>query len=137
MLFVRGRRVVPIAVLVAVLGLLPLAPPAHVHDTVDEAGHHGLLAHQHADTHGPVDVVVHAAGREPVHIEDAESVVATLDAVFVAPASPDLAAPALVAAVRIGPGRSSHPVAPTPYVERQIHGPPRALSLTRGPPVLS
>lgn len=123
--------------LVAALGLLPLAPPAHVHDTVDEAGHHGLVAHRHAESHGPFEAVRQLRGHEPTHIEDPESVVATLDPVFVAPAAPDLAPPGLVPVLWTRSDDSSRPLARAPFVERQIHGPPRAPAATRGPPALS
>ena len=125
------------AALVAALGLLPMAPPAHVHDTVDEAGHHGLLAHRHAESHGPLEAVPTRHGHEPTHIEDPESVVATLDPVFVAPVAPDLAPPALVPSLWTSTKDSSRPLVRAPFVERQIHGPPRAPATTRGPPILS
>jgi hypothetical protein len=125
------------AVLIAALGLLPLVPPAHVHDAVDEAGHHGRIAHRHTAAHHAAEPLPLVDGREPTHVEDAESVVSTLDPVFIG--SPDftLRAPALPAeTVILAPD-----VAPTatrdPFVERQIHGPPRAPTLLRGPPVLS
>ena len=120
----------------AALGLLPLAPPAHVHDTVDEAGHHGLIAHRHAESHGPFEAVPQVRGHEPTHIEDPESVVATLDPVFVLPVAPDPAPPGVIPVPWTGIDDSSHPLARTPFVERQIHGPPRAAAATRGPPLL-
>jgi hypothetical protein len=125
------------AVLAVALGVLPLVPPTHVHDAVDETGHHDRVAHQHASSHHAAEPLPLVDGREPVHVEDADSVVSTLDSVYLGSTSFTLGAPALpfeaIVLAPDGAGSSTF----DPFVERQIHGPPRAPTLLRGPPVLS
>jgi hypothetical protein len=125
------------AVLIVALGLLPLVPPAHVHDAVDEAGHHDRVAHRHAESHHAAEPLPLVDGREPTHVEDAESVVSTLDPVFIGSSAFTLPVPALpVEAVILAPDVASTATF-DPFVERQIHGPPRAPTLLRGPPAFS
>ncbi len=59
--------------LAAAIGMLPIAPPEHVHDAVDHDGHHATVAHRHADAHGhprvgahPHPTDAHAGERAPV-----------------------------------------------------------------------
>jgi hypothetical protein len=116
------------AVLAAALGLGPIVPPEHVHET-EEHGHHQRLAHRHADAHPLVPVAPHDGA---FHDDDP---VLTLAAIYtvppvlaVAPPSPDsvvvLPAPPLAAAFhRAGDSR-----------EPLIHGPPRAPASPRAPP---
>ena len=117
-------------VLAAVLGLAPLAPPEHVHE-VEEHGHHQLLVHRHTEAHD----ASHHSGEHQNVLDENETPVLTLTAVYVAPAPPAvLAAPVRVAFTFLDPpvAKSLHPAAD--YVERLIHGPPRALVSPRAPP---
>lgn len=64
------------AVLAAAIGVLPLVPPEHVHDTRSADGHHGVVAHRHAGahTHGHPHVHEHTTagghGRDHHQVDD-------------------------------------------------------------------
>ena len=106
------------AVLAAAIGLGPIVPPEHVHET-EEHGHHRLF-------------VPPGAHRE-VHEDD--DPVLTLTPLFTVPAAPAVS-PASSATVIVLP----EPPAAAAFHragdsrEPLIHGPPRAPSLLRGPP---
>jgi len=117
--------------LVAVLAGLPLAPVEHVHRTEGPDGQH-LVAHAHLEDHH------HQADADDdhlaTHVEDDDSVVLTLDRVFVpqpihhavdivAEADDHLPPPAVVRA-----GVAAR------YQRRFIHGPPRGPTSLRAPP---
>jgi hypothetical protein len=117
------------AVLAAAIGLGPIVPPEHVHET-EEHGHHKRLAHRHAEAHP----LVPAAPHTPAFHDDDDPVL-TLAAAYTVPpvlamAPPSqesvvvLPEPALAAAFHRG-GDSREPL---------IHGPPRAPASPRGPP---
>ena len=130
MLAVLVSRAVSLC-LVAGLAALPLAPVEHVHRTDGPDGHHRLVAHAHVEDHhhaepGDDDLAT--------HVEDDDTVVLTIDRVFVPeqPAPhPDMTAAAGVyqpplAVVRAG--------AADRYLQRLIHGPPRGPTSLRAPP---
>jgi hypothetical protein len=117
------------AVLAAAVGLGPIAPPEHVHET-EEHGHHRLIVHRHAEAH---QLVPAGSPHHALHEED--DPVLTLTPIYTVPGQPVLpaASPAFVV------------VLPEPQVattfhragdsrEPLIHGPPRAPALLRGPP---
>jgi hypothetical protein len=117
------------AVLAAAIGLGPIVPPEHVHET-EEHGHHQRVAHRHADGHPLVPARAHTGA---FHEDD--DPVLTLAAIYtvppvlaMAPPSPEsvvvLPEPALAAAFHRD-GDSREPL---------IHGPPRAPASLRGPP---
>ena len=117
-------------VLAAALGLAPLAPPEHVHE-VEGHGDHLLLVHRHAEAHHPS----HHSDEHQNVLDENETPVLTLTAVYVTPAPPVvLAAPVRVTFAFLDPpvAKSLHPA--VDYVERLIHGPPRALVSPRAPP---
>jgi hypothetical protein len=118
------------AVLAAVLGFTPLAPPEHAHK-LEEHGRHQLVVHRHAEAH-------QRSHHSPEHqrvLDESETPVLTLTAIYVVPApAVAVAAPAPVTFVSIEPLEAKTFRAPADYVERLIHGPPRALIPPRAPP---
>jgi hypothetical protein len=112
------------------LAALPLAPAEHVHDSTTADGHHQVLAHTHAEGH---HFEVHQDHRNP-SLDDEESVILTLDSVFVVPHGYVVYTPALSSVQAILEPPAVHRVPATPFVERLIHGPPRAPTVLRGPP---
>jgi hypothetical protein len=121
------------AVLAAAVGLCPLVPPEHVHDT-EEHGHHRLVVHRHADAH-PLSA---PAGPHRREVHEHDDPVLTLTAVFTIPGSQAVSPPSAVSVV----------VLPEPPVaaafhragdsrEPLIHGPPRAPASPRAPPLSS
>ena len=118
-------------VLAAAVALVPLAPPVHVHETIDEAGHHEAVAHAHAEAH---HLHVQAKDDLILEVEDEESVVTTLDPVFIAsPTYVSVTLQPAVAALLPEPPVISRAVRAV-YVERLNHSPPRAPTALRGPP---
>jgi hypothetical protein len=117
------------AVLAVAVGVLPVAPPEHVHETSEPDGHHHRLAHRHASSH----LLTH--GHQAAQELGDRSPVLAPDDVFVAPAAAPTLAPALRVAALLDPFLTARPIPRTEDVERLIHGPPRALVGLRAPPV--
>ena len=116
--------------LALVVAALPLLPPTHVHD-VEAAGHHATLVHTHSSGHHHHDAEA-AHPDEP--FEDHDTVVLTLELVYARPhAIQVLAAPAPVVHLLDEPPPVTLP-AIAGFVEREIHDPPRAPVVLRGPP---
>jgi hypothetical protein len=130
MLAVLRSRAVSLC-LVAGLAAFPLAPVEHVHRTDGPDGHHRLVAHAHVEDHHHAEPDDHDLA---THVEDDDTVVLTIDRVFV----PEQPAPQLardaaadhylppLAVVRAG--------AADRYLQRLIHGPPRGPTSLRAPP---
>jgi hypothetical protein len=134
-------------VLTAAVGVLPMAPPEHVHD-VDHDGHHETLAHRHAGGHAQHAAGVidhddhdrdHDAGHAPVAaLDDEDSVLAALSTpTWTRPALDAPDAPATAVVAWILPPAPATRVGHVADVERLIHGPPRTVTSLRGPPVVS
>ena len=118
------------AVLAAAVGLGPIVPPEHVHET-EEHGHHRLIVHRHAESHG----LSAPAGPNHRSFHEDDDPVLTLAAVYTVPVAPAVPAASAVA-VSLLP---EPPLAATFHRasdarEPLIHGPPRAPALLRGPP---
>ena len=117
--------------LVAGLAALPLAPVEHVHRTDGPDGHQ-VVAHAHFEDHH------HQAASDDdhlaTHVEDDDSVVLTLDRVFV----PEQAARHLdmtaAAGIYLPPLAVVRAGAADRYLQRLIHGPPRGPTSLRAPP---
>jgi hypothetical protein len=115
-----------------VLGLaaIPLAPVEHVHRTDGPAGHHRLVAHAHLeDHHHPAE----SDDRFATHLEDDDSVVLTLDRVFVAQSVHHVEM-TVEADSYLSPPAVVRPGVPARYLQRPVHGPPRGPTSLRGPP---
>lgn len=129
--FSRGLSIV----LATAIGAMPVAAPAHVHETTTPDGHHQALTHRHADSH-----VGHTSepDNNPVTLEDARSVVATLEVAFALPSGAYRPVVSVEAVAAVLPDDVEPLLAvPCEFIERLIHGPPRAPTSPRGPPAQS
>lgn len=117
--------------LVAALAGLPLAPVEHVHHTDGPGGHKVVVAHAHLEDHhhrAEAD-----ADRLATHVEDDDSVVLTLDRVFVSQPVHHLEL-AVEADSYLSPLAVLRPGVPARYLQRPVHGPPRGPTSPRAPP---
>ena len=117
------------ALLAAVIGLVPIAPPEHVHE-VEEHGHHHSILHRHVDEHG----TPHSLEHHPA-VDDHDAPALTLTVFYVVPdpaGSPAIPVP--VVRTIVEPPTEDLLAPSSPYVERIIHGPPRAPAGLRAPP---
>jgi hypothetical protein len=121
--------------LAAALGMLPVAPPEHVHEA-EEAGHSHVVVHRHPAPHGILEHHADHGSATEVEDNDHDGPAFTLTADYVVPAS--FAVPVRPQAV----GALLEPPKPVVFervtadVELLIHGPPRAPSGLRAPPFL-
>ena len=121
-------KTITATLLAAALGLLPILPPEHAHDTEDHGGHHHLMMHRHADPH-----LLRGEHHEGATLDDTDPVV-TLEPVFTAPAQVLLPTPILPDLFVIG-SPLREPQTKLQELSRQpIHGPPREPSSPRAPP---
>ena len=122
-------RAIPLCLVLALAGL-PLAPVEHVHRT-DGPGGHSVVAHAHLeDHHHPADA---DDDHFATHVEDGDSVILTLDRVFVSQSVHHLEL-AVEADSFLSPPAVVRPGVPARYLQRLIHGPPRAPTSPRAPP---
>jgi hypothetical protein len=120
--------------LAAALGLLPVAPPEHVHEA-EEEGHSHVVVHRHPAPHGILEHHADHGSAPEVEDNDHDGPAFTLTADYVVPVSS--------AAVAVRPQAVSvllEPPKPVFFervfadVELLIHGPPRAPTGLRAPP---
>lgn len=117
-------------ILTAALAVAPLAPPAHVHGLTAEDGQRESLTHRHAVPHHHDG---HPGHDQATFYED-ESVVATLDAVFlIQSAYADTTPGLVVASLEHEPMLRTRTIR-SRRVERLIHGPPPPRTASRAPP---
>jgi hypothetical protein len=117
-------------VLVAALGVFPIGPQEHVHETTDADGHHTLIAHRHTELHG---LDVQRLGHQLV-VDHPDPITMFPDGSYTAPASYVFQSPAVATVLVL--------TAPVPPVidhgprasDQLIHAPPRAPSSLRAPP---
>ncbi len=129
--FVLVSRLTGVVVLTAAIGVVPIAPPEHVHETREEGHHHQLVVHRHSQAHGASH---HSAEHEGL-LEDDDGPVLVLPATYTVPPAPNgaIAAPSTVVRLIEPPSvKSLH--RPADFVEQLIHGPPRAPASPRAPP---
>ena len=121
-------------VLAAVIGLLPLAPPEHVHRAEAMDGHDAVVAHRHGEAHNAEPG--HDADRhhEELSADDAHLAAATIDSIYIASNTYTSHPPAVVPVRVLEPSMVETPPVPFDFIERLIHGPPRAPSPSRAPP---
>jgi hypothetical protein len=122
----------PVMVALAI-GAMPVAPPAHVHETEDH-GHEHLLIHRHLAAHTARH---HLDGRDRV-FDEHDGPILTFDTVYTVPASTTVlsAPPASIFAFVEPP--AVRPVSRWRNdLEYLIHGPPRAPTGLRAPPISS
>ena len=118
--------------LAATVALLPLAPVEHVHRTDGPGGEH-LIAHAHLEDHH--HQAEPDADHLATHVEDDDSVVLTLDRVFVPQTVHHAVDMILEAAIYLPPPAVVRAGVAARYQRRFIHGPPRAPTSLRAPPV--
>jgi hypothetical protein len=132
MAFVSRSRLIGL-VLAATVAWLPIAPPEHVHEA-DEHGHHHVLVHRHVAGHGFSQGQVHHDGV----LGDDDAPILTFDTVYTVPAALTiLGEPPSDAAVVVEPPADTVTSHIPGYHSRPIHGPPRAPTGLRAPPLLS
>jgi hypothetical protein len=118
--------------LAAAIGLLPVAPPEHVHE-VDDHGHSHLMVHRHAAAHHGAQ---HAIDHDGV-FDDDDTPLLTFDPTYTIPHVGAVVAPRVVIAIRLDPPPAPVSYRAPEYLERLIHGPPRAPTGLRAPPSTS
>jgi hypothetical protein len=121
------------ALLGLAIGVLPLAPVEHVHKATGADGHDHVIVHTHTEAHHRS---IDAHGHPDASLDDGDTVVLALNPVFAVPHSSIDFAPA-VTQVRIVEEPQAATLDSSSFVERLIHGPPRAPTALRGPPVSS
>ena len=123
-------------VLATAIGLLPCAPPEHLHETEDANGHHESVVHRHSGSHVAAHTLSDHHDHHKVTVDDEERVIATLDPLFtvVNVYSPAVPAAEVVALVEEPTPENDGAVVPR-YIERLIHGPPFRAVGPRAPPL--
>jgi hypothetical protein len=121
--------------LVAVIGCLPIAPPEHIHE-VEDHGRLLVTVHSHAALHLTHHHDAGAIGE--TSLDHGDGVTIYPDPGYLAPArtavAPHLATPVIAL---LDPVVSERHSAHLDFVERLIHGPPRATASLRAPPTLT
>ena len=117
--------------LAGAMGLLPIVPPEHIHET-EEDGRHHLVVHQHLQSHELLEHFGDASGA----FDDDDAPILTLPAVFTVTPPILIAAPVLLAVEFVEPPIATSYERPIDDVEILIHGPPRAPTGLRAPPSL-
>ena len=118
-------------VLAAALGLVPLVPPEHAHQT-ETNGHRQVVVHQHSQAHA----ISHLpGGRDDRRAFDhPDDPILTLSTVYSAQASQLPAVPIRTVIATIQPLQAEAGRASYGFVELLIHGPPRVPAGPRAPP---
>ena len=117
-------------VLGAALGLLPVAPPEHMHEA-EEQGHSHVVIHRHLNPHG----VLEPYAEHHSTVDDDDGPVLTLTTVYTVPAPLVVAGPLRIVREWIEPPTPQRIERPLADVDTLIHGPPRAPTPPRAPPV--
>ena len=116
-------------VLGAALGLLPVAPPEHMHEA-EEQGHVHVVLHRHLNPHG----ILEHHGEHHSTVDDDDGPVLTLTTVYNVPAPLVVAGPPRIAHEWIEPPTPRRIERPLADVDILIHGPPHAPTAPRAPP---
>jgi len=121
-------------VLVAAVGLVPLASPEHVHE-VEDHGHVQVVVHRHLQAHGIVAADTHHDGRDAARtVDHSDGPITTLDQHYVVRTVARLALPASSVPVTFAEAQPSHRIGFAGFINQLIHGPPRAPAGLRAPP---
>jgi hypothetical protein len=118
---VSGSRVVSLALL-WVVGFLPIAPPEHVHES-QQPDHHDVVVHRHAEPHA-----ARAEGGQGDGSLDAREARIQIRSTFftLPPMSPGVFHAPVSVFRLLAPVAVRRQYGPIGFVERLIHGPPRA-----------
>ena len=117
--------------LVAAIGLIPVMPPEHVHET-EANGRPHIVVHQHAQAH----TIGHLPGGHSHHgvLDHPDDPLFSFSAVFTTSAPQTLAVPVRTVVAIVQPLHADAQLVSIGFVERLIHGPPRSPSGLRAPP---
>jgi hypothetical protein len=118
------------SVLGVALGLLPIAPPEHMHEA-EEHGHIQALIHRHLQPHGLLEH--HAPEPHSINDHDDDPVL-TLTSVYSIPVLPAIDSPPRIVSAVIEPPQPRRFDRAFSDSEILIHGPPRAPTPPRAPP---
>jgi hypothetical protein len=121
------------SVLAATLGLLPVAPPEHMHEAKEE-GHQHVVIHRHVRPHALLDRHDHHDADHPANFDDDDGPVRTITVVYNVPAPRVVIDPPTIAGTVVEPLAAPCVARPLDDVESLIHGPPRAPAFLRAPP---
>ncbi|MBI1874111.1 MAG: hypothetical protein HYS05_09510 [Acidobacteria bacterium] len=124
-------RTVSAALLAGAMGLFPILPPEHAHDSEDRAGRHHVMVHRHANLHG-----LQAEHHGGASLDDTNPI-ATLEPVFTAPGPVSFPAPHFAVQALLEPAIIGRRPVHQAFDQQPIHGPPRAPAALRAPPRLS
>lgn len=119
-------------VLAATVGWLPIAPQEHVHQAQDR-GHQHVLVHRHLSAH----TLPHESLHQSATVEDDDAPVLTIEAAYTVPSTFTLVVAPPVAIRFDEPPATTLSTRTPEYFGRLIHGPPRAPTGLRGPPLTS
>jgi hypothetical protein len=119
--------------LAAAVGWLPIAPPEHVHEA-DDHGHQRMVVHRHLAPH----TLPRHADHQGRVFDDDDAPVLTLNVVYTVPTATSIIGrpPSVESAIVAAPLSGARYRSPE-YFDPPIHGPPRAPSGLRAPPLIS
>lgn len=112
------------------IGLLPLGAPEHVHER-EAHGHADVVVHRHVAPHD----LLEPAREHDASVDEDDAPVLTLSAVYTVPTLVTLAGPARLGRFLVEPPGPQRLERTQTKFDVPIHGPPRAPSLLRGPPL--
>lgn len=118
-----------VGALVAAVGLLPVAPPEHLHEG-EEHGHAHVVMHRHEALHGVAD---HDRQHESA-VDDDDGPVLTLTTAYTTPVTWGVPTPMPLVHVLVEPPTPNPLERIVADVALLIHGPPRAPTPSRAPP---
>lgn len=118
-----------VGALVAAMGLLPIAPPEHVHEG-EEHGHAHVVMHRHEALHGLAD---HDRQHESA-VDDDDGPVFTVTTVYTVPVTWGMPTPMPLDHLLVEPPSPDPLERIVADVALLIHGPPRAPTPPRAPP---
>src|SRR5262245_6928993 len=114
------------------MGVLPIVPPEHVHEA-EEEGHIQVVVHRHLQAHGLLE---HHSDHHPATVDHDDGPVLTLSAVYNVPAPFVIWGPRRPVSARLEPPEPRRLERSSTDVDILIHGPPRAPTGLRAPPVV-
>jgi hypothetical protein len=126
---VKASRILA-CVLGVAMGLLPVAPPEHVHEAEEQGRVHAVI-HRHLKSHG---ILEHHTERHST-VDDDDGPALTLTTIYTVPAPLALDSPARIVSTWMEPPAPRSFDRPFTDVDILIHGPPRASTPPRAPPV--
>jgi hypothetical protein len=116
--------------LVTAMSVAPVAPPEHAHEA-EEHGHHFTVIHRHFEQHHAGD---HSSRHHAV-IDHDEDPILTLATVYTVPPLTSVDSPLEIVADEVETFESPCGEWSAADVDILIHGPPRAPTSLRAPPI--